>query len=139
MNWKIIGRGFNGWHADNIQCSSSGGSLENYTYWTGEKCKGYLAEAEDGCYYYDARHLDNMQDYKPFMDFILTGPAVDVKMPPNTGRGYNNESEPFVPNNKYYYVSPDVYIRLLREKVPNIITGRVFNNTVTLDSPLASN
>lgn len=42
--WHVIGRGWNGWHAEGVNVSGTGGDL----------C-GYVAQAFDGATVYDAR------------------------------------------------------------------------------------
>lgn len=76
--WKVIGRGFAGWHAQAPNVSSSGGQLDPYTYRPGVECAGYLAEAEDGALVYDADHLrDNPA---AFTSFVIHGPMLDTSL-----------------------------------------------------------
>jgi hypothetical protein len=77
--WHIIGRGFNGWHATGIDVSSSGGQLDPYEYWTGEKVSGYLAEAIEGALVYDASEADSVA----FTRHVMSGPMVNPALPPD--------------------------------------------------------
>jgi len=83
--WHVVGRGFAGsWHAEEINVSSSGGSLTPYTYWTGEKCTGYLAEAIEGALVYDAEHLERDEvASKAFIHLVISGPIVKPSLPPD--------------------------------------------------------
>lgn len=77
--WAVIGRGKAGWHAagsGRYSTSSSGGQLEDYTYWTGEKCKGYLSEALEGCVVYDASEADECK----FIRHVISGPMLQMDL-----------------------------------------------------------
>ena len=82
--WLIIGRGFAGWHAKSVDCSSSGGDLLPYTFWTGEKCAGYLAGALEGCLVYDAADMERTPEGRAaFTQFVCSGPMVDLSLAPD--------------------------------------------------------
>lgn len=66
--YRVIGRGLCGWHAQSVDCSSSGDTLD-----------GYLANAEEGALVYDAQDTDN----RAFTAFVLNGPMVDCKLAPD--------------------------------------------------------
>lgn len=79
--WKIIGRGFAGWHASVHNISSSGGQLLPYTYWTGEKCEGYAEQAEEGCPVYDAQPCEQYPELEhAFRRLIVSGPVPKVDL-----------------------------------------------------------
>ncbi len=137
MRHVLIGRGKNGWHADMVgddsTASSSGGTLE-----------GYLREAPDGTPIYDA----DQAEYGAFASMVVGGPMVDGRL----GKG---EIKRFSENDKRVlfgmlpalqgefqtigvlamadissldYVSVDVYLQMLREKVPGVRFGHVYNH-----------
>lgn len=69
--WHYIGRGFNGWHAQGIDISSSGGEYN-----------GYLAEAIDGALIYDAAHLSDIPEAaEAFAHMVISGPMLDPSLP----------------------------------------------------------
>lgn len=78
QKWEIIGRGKAGWHANAKNVTSSGGDLNPYTYWTGEKCSGYAKEAAEGALVYDAKDADE----NAFAALVISGPMVDPSLPP---------------------------------------------------------
>lgn len=144
--WAVIGRGFNGWHATGDGVSSSGGSLEDYTYWTGKKCNGYLTEAAEGALVYDAENAD----VNAFVSLVVNGPMVNPAIPPDAvhafdqrgreslarmapalGGGYKTlaiaaQDDKFTGLDS---VGVAVYERLLR-KVPGVKIGKVLNGAV---------
>ena len=153
--WYVIGRGFAGWHAEGINVSSSGGNLMPYTYWTGEQCTGYLAEAAEGCLVYDAEHLEKDDAASDaFMHLVISGPMVKPSLQPDeTDRFGDSERETALMMSpalggafKTYalaaqyeeftgldYVGVGVYEALLR-KVPGIKIGHVHNGSVVWES-----
>ena len=89
--WHVVGRGFAGWHAAGVNVSSSGGNLDPYTYWTGEKCKGYRQEAVEGALVYDAEHLESdRKSASAFIKLILSGPMVSPDLPPDGVDRFSN-------------------------------------------------
>jgi len=75
--WTLIKRGKGGWCAANDSgCNSSGGMLEDYTYWTGQPCKGYLSEAVEGCIVYDAEVADDAA----FIQLVVSGPMLKMEL-----------------------------------------------------------
>ena len=61
--WHLIGCGFNGWHARGFSpsgnaASSSNGDLMPQPWWAGGFTRGYLEDAVDGGWIYDAKHLE---------------------------------------------------------------------------------
>jgi hypothetical protein len=133
--WSIIGRGLNGWHAEGTtdqgnRVSSSGGSLEPYTYWTGEQCPGYLAHAVEGALVYDASQADE----DAFARLIISGPMVDPTLPQGTVRKLS-ERFPQIWGRLtddlggLDYVATDIFRELLAG-VPGVKIGRVANGAV---------
>lgn len=144
--WDVIGRGFNGWHAAGDGVSSSGGSLDGHTYWTGAKVAGYLAEAKDGALVYDAENAEP----SAFIALVVNGPMVQPTLPPEAvsafdqkgreslahmapglGGGYKTlalaaQDDKFTGLDS---VGVAVYERLLR-KVPGVKIGKVSNGAV---------
>jgi hypothetical protein len=147
--WAVIGRGFNGWHATGVNVSSSGGSLDPYTYWTGEKCQGYAGEAIEGALVYDASEAEGAA----FIAHVMSGPMVDPGLPPEgidrfsqaskdtallmapaLGGGYQTlavlaQSEKFTGLDR---VGVAIFEGLLR-KVPGVKIGKVHNGAVAWD------
>ena len=133
----IIGRGKCGWHSDFIEggnkCSSSGGTLE-----------GYLSEAGDGTPVYDASEAD----YDAFASWVFKGPMIDVFLEPGTINKFGDHKAllGMLPGLKggfdtlavmaladissLDYVAADVYLTMLREKVPNVRFGVVQDEQV---------
>lgn len=75
--WAIIGRGLAGWHAQSFDGTrGDGGRLEDYTYWTGQACKGYLSNALEGAVVYDA----SAADAAAFTMLVLRGPIVHANL-----------------------------------------------------------
>ena len=123
--WAIIGRGQAGWHAVDTTGSvwSSGGDLNPYTYWTGEKCKGYAQEAIDGCIVYEAGEVPIDQ----FIDHVYKGPMADPGLDPEQIRapfGENRQDDGQTPIGALDFVGLGVYLRLLRA-LPGIKIGFV--------------
>lgn len=132
----IIGRGKCGWHASGISrwgtFSSSGGELAKYA-----------SEAPEGCPVYDAREADT----DAFASLIISGPMVDARLsageikpfgekekraalgmlgPGGLSGGYETLVAMAIAGlGSLDSVAPDVYIQLLREKVPGVRIGRV--------------
>lgn len=89
--WAVIGRGKAGWHAAGSgrhATHSSGGMLEDYTYWTGAACKGYASEAAEGCVVYDASEADSAA----FTSLVISGPMLRMDL--------GDETEQFSPDLK---------------------------------------
>jgi hypothetical protein len=144
--WAVVGRGFNGWHAQGIDVSSSGGQLDPYEYWTGEKVAGYLAEAIEGALVYDAEKADPVAFTRHVMGGPMVNPAlapneVDsftkadrdtaLRMAPALGGGFKTlaviaQSEKFTGLDR---VGVGVYEGLLR-KVPGVRIGKVVKGKV---------
>lgn len=72
--YQVIGRGFNGWHAEGLGASSSGGALEYY-----------LADATEGALVYDASEAD----YDAFSRFVITGPMLNLSLEPFETRPFD--------------------------------------------------
>ena len=137
MQYTLIGRGKNGWHSDGLsdgnKCSSSGGTLEHY-----------LAEAQDGTPIYDA---DEAED-SAFIDFIFRGPMVDPTLPSGQVSHFGEHKAllGMLPGLKggfaslgvmaladiasLDFVAVDVYVTMLRERVPGVKIGQVVNHQV---------
>jgi len=144
--WAVIGRGFNGWHAKGDGVSSSGGTLDGHTYWTGAKVAGYAAEAVEGALVYDAENAEP----NAFVSLVMNGPMVNPAIPPDAvhafdqrgreslarmapalGGGYKTlaiaaQDDKFTGLDS---VGVAVYERLLR-KVPGVKIGKVSNGAV---------
>lgn len=126
----LIGRGAAGWHAKGINWRSSGGNLENYTYWTGEKCEGYAAEAPNGCPVYDAAAV---ADEDAFHRFIIRGPICAPELPAGHWRQSlapgSTEAPAEMPTAgvSLAYVAIDVYMRWMRANVPGVKFGTIQN------------
>lgn len=160
--WAVIGRGLNGWHAisSDGKISSSGGRLENYTYWTGQKCDGYLAAAAEGALLYDAEHLKRTPAEDDFARLVLSGPMVDPGLGPEGVRRFGEQerkaaarmlpgleggfqaiaeaalAEPPAEPEKYGSldnVGTAVYERLLR-KIPGLRIGRARGGVAVWES-----
>lgn|SRR5574337_180447 len=139
MQHVLIGRGKVGWHSDGLshgnKCSSSGGTLE-----------GYLSEAQDGTLIYDALEADQ----GAYVDFVIKGPMVDPTLPEGAISKFGSQdkaallgmlpalSGAFIPVavlaladiGSMDFVAPDVYVQMLREKVPGAKVGKVHNHQV---------
>lgn len=132
--YKVIGRGFCGWHAQNDDTSSSGGTLE-----------GYLEKAEEGTFVYDARDADR----RAFTKLIISGPMIDTKLNPDEYEKFNHRESaknmiPMMEGAFKTYltaavedetfsgldcVGVNVYKRLL-QKIPGVKVGYVKNGKV---------
>lgn len=64
--YKIIGRGFNGWHAEYDQGSLSGVA----------SAERIAKEAVDGALVYDASE----SDFNAFYELVMSGPMVDTRL-----------------------------------------------------------
>ena len=139
-NYKVIGRGKAGWHAKTTNMSSSGGSLETY-----------VEQAAENCLVYDA----DKTDYALFVRLIVSGPMIDVDLPPNTvdkfterdreaakrmlpglSGGFEVIAKLAIDKEKYSgldSVSLDVYEKLLRQ-LPGMKIGRVVHGKVVWES-----
>jgi hypothetical protein len=112
--WGLIGRGFNGWHArDERGCSSSGGWLMPRQ-WYGKEYDGYLRGAKEGCFIYDANHLEGNAALS-FEKWVLEGPMVNLAFPPGTSEGMGS----------FGYVSLDIWIKEFIARVPGVKYGYV--------------
>ena len=146
--WKVIGRGFNGWHAKASNCSSSGAYAEN-------DCDVYAKEAADGCLVYDARALERTPHAAAFVKHTISGPMVNVDLDPQGVRRFNDSDREaaarMLPGpsggfetiaamaivDKTYsgldYVGVGIYEALLR-KIPGIRFGRVQAGVIVWES-----
>lgn len=89
--YHVIGRGFSMWHAVGVNVRSSGGDLDPYTYWTGEKCAGYRQTAVEGALVYDAHHLErDSAEAGAFIALVVTGPTVDPALRPNEVKRFSD-------------------------------------------------
>lgn len=139
--WHVVGRGFAGWYAEGIDVSSSRGTLERY-----------LRDAADGALVYDADHLQDDDDRRAYVSFVVNGPMVDPKLAPGTVNsltrgerqvagmmtgpgGLQGEFRTLalMAQDETYSgldrVAVDVYERLLRAACPNVRFGRVMYST----------
>ncbi len=139
---KLIGRGLVGWHAEGIgrygRFSSTGGSLEDY-----------LKQASDGTLIYDASEADS----DAFIDFVFKGPMSDCTLNPGEYHKFQDMEalKRMVVNLKGGFqflgamalagfssmdtVATDIYLALLREKVPGVKIGTVKNHQVEWEPP----
>ncbi|TSA51868.1 MAG: hypothetical protein D4R44_06915 [Actinobacteria bacterium] len=101
--WKIIGRGFAGWHASAHNVTSSGGDINPYTYWTGEQCDGYAQEAEEGCPVYDVRDCEMDPHASELFDKLtISGPMVNVDLSDEGADAYvDRRALEYIPVNEY--------------------------------------
>lgn len=144
MQHRLIGRGKNGWHSDGLSdgnnCSSSGGTLE-----------GYLKEAEDGTPVYDAYEAD----MGSFVQFIMNSPIADPSLGPGEINKFDSKDKAcllgMLPGLEGSFkslavmtladigsmdlVAVDVYLTMLREKVPGVKIGQVQSGQVVWESP----
>lgn len=135
----IIGRGKAGWHASGIcngnRCSSSGGTLE-----------GYAKDAKTGTPVYDADKADT----DAFTSLVISGPMVDPTLEPGTVKRFGEDEKRamlgMLPGlggafatlatlamadvSSLDYVATDVYLAMLRERVPGVRFGRVERGSV---------
>jgi hypothetical protein len=140
----LLARGKNGWHAQLLgawgKASSSGGSLEDY-----------LGDAIEGCPCYDADEAD----YDAFLDVIFKFPMVDATLKAGEIKRFNNgDKETLVAMlpglggdfktigkmvlsgfSSVDYVAADVYLQLLKDKVPGIKIGHVSQGKIVWDYP----
>ena len=134
--WTLIKRGKAGWCASRPNCSSSGGSLEDYTYWTGQPCKGYLSEADEGCIVYDASEADDAE----FIRLVVSGPGLKMElgdrvqaaaaMRPGLEGAFGTLADAALAGlTSLDYVGWPVYRKLL-EQVGGVRFGRVENGKV---------
>lgn len=124
--WKLIGRGFAGWHAASEECRSSGGELLPYKF-RDHPCMGYLAYAEEGCFVYDASHLEPTRDGDAFERWIISGPMADPKLPSGTiSKAYTHDKD----FGAFDLVAVDVWAAELIRRVPNVKYGFVRNGEV---------
>jgi hypothetical protein len=134
--WKIVSRGLCSWNAKDINCSSSGGSFEQY-----------VKEAEEGAFVYDAYESDR----KSFYDLIMRGPMCSPELPLGTverfGEDLKKSAKMMLPGLSGGYevfvkealsdssytgldkVAIDLYKELLK-KIPGMRTGYVRNGSV---------
>lgn len=145
--WAIIGRGRAGWHAAAKNVTSSGGTLEPATYWTGAPIAGYAAEAQEGALVYDARDADEAA----FTHFVISGPMVDPGLPPEGVNRFDDKDAaarmaPFMAGafqvlaqaaqlddySGLDYVGIAVYRRLLAQ-VPGVRFGTIQNGIAVWD------
>jgi hypothetical protein len=84
--YHVIGRGFNGWHAVGINVRSSGGDLENGTYWTGAPTTGYRFQCVPDALIYDASEAE----YSVFARLVISGPMVDPALAPDAGSRFGD-------------------------------------------------
>lgn len=148
--YHVVSRGFNGWNAKGINVTSSGGSLEGHTHWTGEKVEGYLASAIDGALVYDAAHLEDTPA-ADFINLIISGPMCDpglgiaevsrfgdkdkeslARMKPLLGGAFRRLAEVVEQNPKFTgldRVGVGIYKELLKA-IPGMKIGHVLNGKV---------
>jgi hypothetical protein len=145
MRIVLIGRGLVGWHTDTVgepnedspwqyttTGSGSGGTLE-----------GYAKEAQDGTPVYDA----SCGDVSAFTSFVFGGPIVKASLPPGQIQRFSEDDKKCLTHmmtpgglggdfrtlgamalaglSSLDYVSVDVYLSLLKDKVPGVKFGKV--------------
>lgn len=151
--YRLIGRGFNGWHASGIsrgnKVSSSGGSLLPESWWAGGMTTGYLQQAAEGCLVYDAAQADE----SAFIRLVLKGPMCDPTLEPFEVNGFSEQDRviaqsmlpglegsyktlALVAQSRTYsgldYVGVGIYEELLR-KVPGVRIGHVKQGAIEWD------
>lgn len=120
--YRVIGRGFNGWHAQAIDMSSSGGSLENY-----------LKDAAEGALVYDAQDAN----YDAFVRHVIHGPMCDPALEPTQAKLSRDmwsanritNADPAGTFHGFDYVGVGIFERLLR-KIPGMKVGNVVNREI---------
>jgi hypothetical protein len=147
MKIVLIGRGNVGWHATTVgepsphgaaytaTGSSSGGSLQDY-----------LKEAPEGTPIYDAEEAD----INAFTDFVVRGPMVKASLDKGEIHRFSQADKECLLGmlpalggefqaigvlamagiSSLDYVAVDVYIQMLREKVPGVKVGKVVKSAV---------
>lgn len=127
--WYIIGRGINGWHANGINVSSSGGDLLPTTWWVDKHIvPGYAADAIDGAFVYDASELTG-DALDAFITAVVCGPMVNTSLDPEAWiAGFTNDE----PADRTTYRGLDYvgiarYERFMRESIPTARFGHIRN------------
>jgi len=128
--YKIIGRGKAGWHAEagivETGSISGGGTYSTKESSSGGTLEHYALEAV-GCLVYDAEGADD----NAFIDHVYNGPMVDVCLPAGYYRPLLRESTPalnFILHS-CDHVALDIFEGLLR-RVPGMKFGRVVKGKV---------
>lgn len=133
----VIGRCLAGWHFtyqekysdSSCKISSTGGSLEFY-----------LNQAPDGTLVYDSAHCEE----QAIFDYTFKGPMHDPCLDPISGKnkadwtdkpilgmpGASGETMTF---KEASYVGSEAFLQYLKETVPGIKTGKVFNKEIIWD------
>jgi hypothetical protein len=92
-----------------------------YVYRHGVQSRGYLEEAEEGCFVYDAQHLESDNDAAvKFVRWVYQSPMVSAKLAPG-------EIESAGPLG---FIAPDVWIKNLLDSVPGVRYGYVKNGRI---------
>lgn len=147
MKPVLIGRGLAGWHTDNVgkTFSVSGGATCSITgRSSGGTLEDYLAEAEDGVLVYDA----DAADVDAFSHLVITGPMVKANLPAGTLRKFGDTATlkrmlgglegdfhtlgvaTLEGITSLDSVAPDVWVQLLKERVPGVRVGKVVKHQV---------
>jgi hypothetical protein len=131
VTYKVIGRGQASWHADAGMVEhgaiSGGGEYTTRESSKGGTLEGYVAQAVDGCFVYDADEADA----DAFINHVFKDPLVDVDLPAGCMRkALSNEhiiAEPEVLS--IDHVALDIFEATLR-RVPGMKFGRVVGGKV---------
>lgn len=152
--WKVIGKGHSGWHAD-------AGNMSSSSYDPGDDRRdAYVAEAAEGCLVYDASEADA----DAFVRFVLGGPmckpgleapevfgaedrkrALSMCGPGGLTGGFDTlvyleAAQAAAPGRKFSgfggldQVPPAVYAALLRKHVPGTKIGHVENGVIVWEA-----
>lgn len=78
--WKVIGRGFNGWHAERKNCSCEGRYRD-------DGGDDFAREAVDGALVYDAKNAD----VNAFSALVIGGPMLDVGLEPDAIDSFSSQ------------------------------------------------
>lgn len=140
--YTLVGRGKVGWHGSGRwrlsdapgerwqSCSVSGMSRDPVV--------GPLGAEYEGAAVYDAMGADE----DAFRSFVFKGPIVDASLPAGTIRTFMGpwDGAPFTGDARSFdSVPPDVYIGLLRAKVPGVRFGRIVAGRVEWDTDTREN
>ena len=115
--WKIIGRGYAGWHATAEYEPSSGYS--NVT-GSGASLGEYLSNASEGAFIYDA-DLANNED---FARFIIKAGLVDTRIPDGQMRDKFDEQGAFAS------IDAETYMREMYARVRGVRMGKIINHEI---------
>lgn len=121
-DWKLIGRGKAGGHANGL-------TEENATSGSGATIEEYAKQAKNGTPVYDAMEAD----YDAFVSHVYRGPIVDPTLPAGTVGLFMGGSKPYRTTDRIGSldtVAVDVALWLLFRNVPGVRFGIVKSGAV---------